>query len=287
MPKPALGKGLGALIPKSTVGGPPGGGDGSAGVMEIELSRITPNEFQPRKHFTDGPLEELAASIKSKGVIQPVVVRKNPGGGYELIAGERRYRASAMAGLKKIPAIVKDVAPVEALELALIENIQREELNPIETAEAFDRLIGEFGLKQDEMAEKVGKDRSTVSNFLRLLELPADCKRDMAEGMLSMGHAKAILSLDDPGRQLLLRREIITRGLSVREAEAMAKRMKAQGRIIKKKPAPSAQVSMLEDDLKRKLGTKVHIKAKGKGGAIVIEYYSSGELERLLDILRG
>lgn len=286
MPKPALGKGLGALIPKVAVGGPPGGGGGGDGVMEIELSRISPNEFQPRKSFTDGPLEDLAASIRSMGVIQPVVVRKKPGGGYELIAGERRYRASSMAGLKKIPAIIKDVAPVEALELALIENIQREELNPIETAEAFERLIGEFGLRQDEMAEKVGKDRSTVSNFLRLLELPADCKRDMAEGTLSMGHAKAILSVDGQGRQLQLRREILTRGLSVREAEAEAKRMRAPGRI-KMKSAPSAQVLMLEDELKRALGTKVHIKAKGRGGAIVIEYYSSGELERLLDVLRG
>jgi ParB family chromosome partitioning protein len=281
MPKPALGKGLGALIPSAPAAGP------QAGVMEIELSRITPNEYQPRKSFRDAALEELAASIKSKGVIQPVVVRKKPSGGYELIAGERRFRASRLAGLKAIPAIIKDVAPVDALELALIENIQREELNPIETAEAFDRLISEFGLKQDEMADKVGKERSTVANYLRLLDLPADCKRDLAEGTLTMGHAKAVLSLDTQARQLALRREILTRGLSVREAEAEARRMKAPGRLRKKKKEPSAQLAMLEDELKRALGTKVHIKAKGKGGSIEIEYYSPDELERLLDMLRG
>jgi len=280
MPKPALGKGLGALIPSAPASG------AASGVMEIELGRITPNRFQPRKNFRDDALGELAASIKSKGVIQPVIVRKKPDGGYELIAGERRFRASSLAGLKKIPAIVKEAAPAEALELALIENIQREELNPIETAEAFERLIGEFGLKQEEMAGKVGKDRSTVANYLRLLELPADCKRDLAEGALSMGHAKAILSLEGQPRRLALRREIITRGLSVREAEAEARRMKAPGRIRKKKE-PSAQLKMLEDELKRALGTRVHIKNKGKGGRIEIEYYSPEELERLLDLLRG
>ena len=283
MSKPALGRGLGALIPK----GPPAG-DAPGGVMEIELTRITPNEFQPRKTFSDGPLAELAASIKSKGVIQPVVVRKNKAGGYELIAGERRFRASKLAGLKKIPAIVKDVAPDEVLELALIENIQREELNPIETAEAYDRLIREFGLRQEEMADKVGKDRSTVANFLRLLELPGDVKRDLAEGAMSMGHAKAILSVDEPAKRMQLRREIITRGLSVREAEALARGMKAPGAMkARPKKAPAAQVAMLEDELKRALGTKVHIKAKGKGGKIEIEYYSPDELERLLDVLRG
>ena len=285
MSKPALGKGLGALIPA----GAPGTYIRAAleqGVMQLELARIVPNEFQPRKTFRDEALKELAASIKSKGVIQPVIVRKGADGGYQLVAGERRYRASLIAGLKNIPAIVKDVAPTEVLELALIENIQREDLNPVETAEAYDRLIREFKLSQEEMAGRVGKDRSTVTNFLRLLTLPPDVKRDLAEGALSMGHAKAILSLESKQKQMGLRREIISRGLSVREAESLARRMKAPGRVRVKKAA-SPQVSLLEDELKRKLGTKVHIRQKGKGGKIEIEYYSPDEFDRLLELLRG
>lgn len=286
MPKPALGKGLGALIPT----GVPGvsiSGAVPEGVTEIELTRITPNEYQPRKTFRDGPLAELAASIKQMGVIQPVIVRRKPGGGYELIAGERRFRASLLAGLKAIPAIVKDVVPAEALELALIENIQREDLNPVETAEAYDRLMREFKLTQERLAVRVGKERPTIANFLRLLTLPPDIKRDLAEGALSMGHAKAILSLEGAReKQMALRREIVSRGLSVREAEGAARRLKSPGRIVRKKE-PSAQVTMLEDELKRKLGTKVKIKQKGKRGSIEIDYYSADELERLLGILRG
>jgi ParB family transcriptional regulator, chromosome partitioning protein len=284
MPKPALGKGLGALIPAGAPGTFISGM--AAAETEIEISRITPNEYQPRKTFRDGPLAELAASIKSMGVIQPVIVRRRQEGGYELIAGERRYRASILAGLKKIPAIVKDVAPEEVLELALIENIQREDLNPVETAEAYDRLIREFALTQERLAERVGKERPTIANFLRLLTLPPDIKRDLAEGALSMGHAKAILSLEGAQKQMALRREIISRGLSVREAESAARRLKAPGRMIKKKE-PSAQVAMLENELKGKLGTKVHIKQKGKRGQVVIEYYSPEELDRVIGILRG
>jgi len=280
MSKSALGRGLGALIPKGT------GEAVQKGSALIEITRIVPNKYQPRKTFKDGPLKELADSIKKSGVIQPVVVRRREDGGYELIAGERRYRASMMAGLDKIPAVIKDVSPEEVLELALIENIQREDLNPVETAEAYNRLMKEFGLTQESMAEKVGKDRATVANYLRLVGLPADIKRDMAEGTISMGHAKAILALDAPQKQMALRREILTRGLSVREAEAMARRMKAPGRIVKKK-APSAQMAMLEDELKRALGTKVRIKPRGKGGSIEIEYYTDAEFDRLLETLRG
>jgi ParB family chromosome partitioning protein len=285
MSKSALGKGLGALIPP---GAPAkqAQAETAQGVMQIELNRITPNEYQPRKTFRDEALSELAASIKSKGVIQPVIVRKNADGGYQLVAGERRFRASMLAGMKNIPALVKDVAPTEVLELALIENIQREDLNPVETAEAYNRLIKEFKLSQEEMAGRVGKDRTTVTNFLRLLALPTDIKRDIADGTLTMGHAKAILSLESQHKQMTLRREIVSRGLSVREAESMARRMKAPGRVRVKKSA-SPQISMLEDELKRKFGTKVHIKQKGKGGRIEIEYYSGEELERLLEFLRG
>jgi len=281
MSKPALGKGLGALIP-------PRHAEYAVahGATELELSRITPNENQPRKSFKDEPLKGLAASIKANGVIQPVIVRRKEGGGYELIAGERRYRAAMMAGLTKIPAVVKDAAPAETLELALIENIQREDLNPVETAEAYDRLIRDHGLTQEGMAEKVGKDRSTIANFLRLLDLPSDIKRDIAEGSLSMGHAKAVLSLDSAQKRMALRREIISRGLSVREAESLARRLKAPGRITAPKERP-AQYAALEDEMKRFLGTKTKIVPKGKGGRIEIEYYSKDELDRLLEILRG
>jgi len=282
MSKPALGRGLAALIPK----GDEDASGAKRGWVEVEVSRIVPNQYQPRKTFKDGPLRELAESIKASGVIQPVVLRKKEGGGYELIAGERRYRASIMAGLDRVPAVIKDVSPGEVLELALVENIQREDLNPIETAHAYDRLMKEFGLTQERMAEKVGKDRATVANFLRLTGLPSEIQKDIAEGALSMGHAKAIMAAGSPARQMAMRREIITRGLSVREAEALAKRLKSPGQI-KKVKNPSAQVSMLEDELKRSLGTKVKIKPRGKGGSIEIEYYSASELDRLIDALRG
>ncbi len=286
MSKTALGRGLGALIP---AGAPGTFITGEAGVTEVELIRISASEYQPRKNFKDDAIASLAESIKSVGVIQPVILRKRSGGGYQLIAGERRFRAASMAGLTKIPAIVKDVSPAEVLEMALVENIQREDLNPIETAEAFDRLMNEFKLTQEDLSARVGKERSTVANFLRLLTLPADVKRDIAEGALNMGHAKAILSLDSAGKQMALRREIISRGLSVREAENTAKKLKAPGRIIKKKGAdsPPAQIMMLEDELKKHLGTKVHIRRKGKRGSINIEFYSDAELERLLEFLRG
>ncbi len=284
MSKTSLGKGLGALIPAGSPGMLLKGTGG--GATEVELHRIIASEYQPRKNFKDDAIASLAESIKSVGVIQPVILRRRDEGGYQLIAGERRFRAAALAGLTRIPAIVKDVSPAEVLEMALVENIQREDLNPIETAEAYERLVGEFKLTQEELSAKVGKERSTVANFLRLLTLPSEVKRDLAEGDLSMGHAKAILSLDAASKQMALRREIISRGLSVREAEGAAKRLKAPGHVIKKKE-PSAQMAMLEDELKKKLGTKVKIKRKGKRGSINIEFYSDAELDRLLEFLRG
>ncbi|MGC2423872.1 MAG: ParB/RepB/Spo0J family partition protein [Nitrospirota bacterium] len=288
MSKTSLGKGLGALIPAGSPGMLLKGTGG--GATEVELHRIIASEYQPRKNFKDDAIASLAESIKSVGVIQPVILRRRDEGGYQLIAGERRFRAAALAGLTRIPAIVKDVSPAEVLEMALVENIQREDLNPIETAEAYERLVGEFKLTQEELSAKVGKDRSTVANFLRLLTLPPEVKRDLAEGALTMGHAKAILSLDAASKQMALRREIISRGLSVREAEGAAKRLKAPGHVVKKKGAnspPSAQMEMLEDELKKKLGTKVKIKRKGKRGSINIEFYSDAELDRLLEFLRG
>jgi ParB family chromosome partitioning protein len=278
MQKQALGKGLGALIP-----------DLSAldskerkalGIHEIELDKIIPNEYQPRKHFDDEKLKELAASIKEQGVIQPVIVHRS-GSGYQLIAGERRWRASRIAGLKTIPALVKEATKRELIEMALIENIQREDLNPIEAAEAYKRLQDEFKLTQEDLAKRVGKERSTVTNFLRILGLPKEVKLELATGALSMGHAKALLSLERVRDQLQAATSIIKKGLSVREAEAFAAKMKNPAK--EKKTRPNPELKAVEEKLRKSLGTKVSITAKAKGGHIVIEYYSDEELDRILE----
>ncbi|HUI68427.1 MAG TPA: ParB/RepB/Spo0J family partition protein [Nitrospirota bacterium] len=278
MQKQALGKGLGALIP-----------DLSAlddkekkalGINEIELDKIVPNEYQPRKVFNDEKMKELAASIKEQGVIQPVIVHR-AGGGYQLIAGERRWRASRLAGLKTIPALVKEATKRELLEMALIENIQREDLNPLEAAEAYKRLQDEFKLTQEDLAKRVGKERSTVTNFLRLLGLPKEIKQELATGSLSMGHAKALLSLERVRDQMQAAVMIVKKGLSVREAEALAARFKNPPK--EKKARLSHELKSVEEKLKKALGTKVSIIAKSKGGRIVIEYYSAEELDRIID----
>jgi ParB family chromosome partitioning protein len=270
--KTALGKGLGALIPEQ-----------GREVIEVELSRVVTGSEQPRRAFNDERLKELAASIKEKGVIQPVVVKREGGGRFMLIAGERRYRASQLVGLKKIPAIVREAEPEDALEIALIENLQREDLNPLETAHAFDKLIEKFGLSQEQVAAKVGKDRATVANYLRLLNLPEEIKRLLREGKLSMGHAKAILSMEGEERQLLAARDIVKSGLSVRASEKLS-RTKAKKKSSTP-PARDPDVVSLEQKLITHLGTKVAINSKGQKGSITIEYYSLEELERLLDVL--
>ncbi|MDO8281414.1 MAG: ParB/RepB/Spo0J family partition protein [Thermodesulfovibrionia bacterium] len=273
--KPALGKGLSALIPEQKQ---------SSGILELDINIITPNEYQPRRFFDDKALDDLVSSIREKGVIQPVIVRRISDRAYELIAGERRWRASKKAGLDKIPAIVKEAAPAEALELALIENIQREDLNPLETAEAFQRLIKDFSLTHDELSKKVGKDRATVTNYLRILKLPSEVKRWIAEGSLSIGHAKALLQIDDPIAQTAAARKIIKNGLSVREAEALSK--KTSNSRPKPKASRDPQIASLEEKLIQSLGTKVRLIHKSKkGGKIEIEYYSLEELDRLLEIL--
>ncbi len=278
MQKVALGKGLGALIPDlSTLDD---NERKALGITEIELDKIIPNEYQPRKTFNDDKLNELAASIKEQGVIQPIIVHK-AGSGYQLIAGERRWRASRLAGLKSIPAIVKEATKRELLEMALIENVQREDLNPLEAAEAYKRLQDEFKLTQDDLAKRVGKERSTVTNFLRLLGLPKEVKQEIASGLLSMGHAKAILSLERTRDQILAAALIIKKGLSVREAEALSTRLRKPSK--EKKTVQNQEINFVEERLRKALGTKVSISPKSKGGRIVIEYYSSEELDRLLD----
>jgi ParB family chromosome partitioning protein len=272
--KTALGKGLGSLLP-----------DRAEDIIAIDVDRIIPGEQQPRKVFKDTALKELAASIKEKGVLQPIIVSRTEDGTFRLIAGERRWRAASMAGLKKIPAMVKDVSSADSLEIALIENIQREDLNPLEMAEAFHRLIKDFNLSQEELSVRVGKERATVANYLRLLKLPDEIKSFVNDGTLTMGHARAILSIEGRPSQVEAARRIIHKGLSVREAENLAKTWGAEGkkksRVRKKDP----QIESLQEKLIHSLGTKVRIHHKGKKGSIEIEYYSLDELERLLDIL--
>lgn len=276
--KTALGKGLSALIQEKGK---------TEGILELDISTIVPNEYQPRKAFKDDALKELASSIKEKGVIQPIIVRKDTDNTFKLITGERRWRAAKMAGLTKLPAIVKDAAPAETLELALIENIQREDLNPLEAAEAFHRLINDFNLTHDDLSRKIGKDRATVTNYLRILKLPSEIKAWIAEGYLSIGHAKALLQIENVMAQLDAARKIIKKGLSVREAEALSKKPSSASVSARKTHAwKDPQIASLEDSLKQSLGTKVRLIHKGKkGGKIEIEYYSLDELDRLLEIL--
>jgi ParB family chromosome partitioning protein len=273
--KTALGKGLESLLPDKT-----------QEIINIDLTRIIPGDQQPRRVFRDAALRELAASIKEKGVLQPVIVTRTGDGTFRLIAGERRWRASGLAGLKKIPAIIKDVASADSLEIALIENIQREDLNPVETADAFHRLMQDFKLTQEELSAKVGKDRATVANYLRLLKLPEEIRSFVNDGSLSMGHAKAILSIDGKPNQLEAARRIIHKGLSVRETESLAKKLasgEGKKKVVHQKK--DAQIASLEEKLARHLGTKVRLFHKGKKGRIEIEYYSLDELDRLIDIL--
>jgi ParB family chromosome partitioning protein len=271
--KTALGKGLEALIPEK-----------GEEVVYLDLDRIFPGEQQPRKTFKDDSLKELAASIKEKGILQPVIVSRVGDGSFRLVTGERRWRAASLAGLKKIPALIKNVASKDSLEIALIENIQREDLNPIETAEAFSKLIIEFNLTQEELSDRVGKERATIANYLRLLKLPEEVKGFIYNGSLSMGHAKAILALEGKAHQIDTARKIIKKSLSVREAESLAKKISSPP---KARASRDAQISSLEEKLIRGLGTKVRIITRGKKGKIEIEYYSFEELERLLDILLG
>jgi len=278
MQKQALGKGLGALIPDlSSLDDKE---RKALGINEIELEKIVPNEYQPRKHFDDEKLRELASSIKEQGVIQPIIVHKM-NSGYQLIAGERRWRAARLAGLKTIPALVKEATKRELLEMALIENIQREDLNPLEAAEAYKRLQDEFKLTQDDLAKRVGKERSTVTNFLRILGLPKEVKHEIATGSISMGHAKALLSLERIRDQIRAASLIVKKGLSVREAEAIATRLKNPPK--EKKIRQSHELKAVAEKLTKSLGTKVSISAKAKGGRIVIEYYSADELDRILE----
>ena len=273
--KTALGRGLDALIPET-----------GSEIINLQITKVIPNKRQPRKTFNDDALKELAISIQEKGVIQPVIVTKMNDGSYTLIAGERRWRAATLAGLKKIPAIVKKVDDRDSLEIALIENIQREDLNPIEMAKAFEHLLYTYEMTQEDLSDRIGKDRATIANYMRLLKLPDDVRRLVSEERLSMGHAKAILAVQPVKKQSELARIAVKKGLSVREVEELA-RVKEKDKPKKKfaRIAPDPHVKDIEDRLRKNLGTRVKIDHKNKKGKIIIEYYSLDELNRLLEIL--
>ncbi|MFQ5950380.1 MAG: ParB/RepB/Spo0J family partition protein, partial [Nitrospiria bacterium] len=266
MERKALGKGLGltALLPAAETG--------KEMVREIEVDKIIPNRYQPRQNFDHDALASLAASLRRHGLVQPITVRKEANGKFELIAGERRWRAARMAGLSKIPALVKGVQDRDLMEWALLENIQREDLNPIEKAQAYARLISQFSLTQEEIAARIGIDRSSVANFLRLLQLPEPLWKEIAEERLTMGHAKALLSLEKKGDRLRLAEEIKAKGLSVRQAEAIAQKRR-DARSAKRpnvESATTSEILEIEGRLRLALGTKVRLRPRKKGGRIEI-----------------
>lgn len=278
----ALGKGLSALIPeKAPI-------DKPDNVTYVKTSDIRENTFQPRTKFNDAKLSDLVASIKEKGVLQPILVRKKDKG-YEVIAGERRLRAARALAMDEVPVVIKSVDDKEALVLALVENIQREELNAIEEAHAYQRLVDEFNYTQDIVAQSVGKDRSTIGNSLRLLKLPLEIQNAVSDDVLSMGHARALLSIDDAHTQKKLFEHTAKKGLSVRELENLIK--SESGKAGRKRRNVASQhkdvyLASLEDDLQKTLGTKVRILAQKKRGKIVIEYYSNADLERITEIIK-
>lgn len=276
-----LGKGLSVLIRQNSLEEV----EKSKDFIELELSRIVPNQYQPRIEFNSKELEELAASIQANGVIQPVMVRMKGPNQYELVAGERRFRASQMAGLVKIPAYIKNISDQKMLEYALIENIQRSDLNPLEEARAYDRLLKEFDLTQERIAKQVGKERSSVANSLRLLELPKEVRDLISEGKISVGHAKILMTIPARDHQIALAHQIIEKGISVRQADLLAKKI-TQPKHTRSRKKEALWVD-LEDRLKRSLGTKVSIESGRKGGKIMIEYYSPEDLERLMEIMLG
>lgn len=278
MARKALGRGLDALIPgraRDAQSGPR--------LAEIAIEQIRPNPRQPRDHFDEAALDAIASSLTKHGMLQPVVLRAI-GDGYELIAGERRWRAAQRAGLAKIPAVIRDATPRESLELAIIENVQREDLNAIEEAQAYRLLVDEMSLTQEQVAERVGRDRSTVANYLRLLKLPAAVQELIVVGALSMGHARALLGVEDAVALRRLAEEVAAKGLSVRQTEALAKAKPGRSGKIRHKTAKDPDVAAAESRLSRALGAPVAIRGKDKG-KLEIRFSSLDELNRLYDLL--
>lgn len=286
MGRKVLGRGLSALIGEDT--------SNSTGeeLLQIDLDLIEPNSEQPRTRFTETNLEELAQSIRANGLVQPIVVRRR-GLKYQLVAGERRWRAAQIAGLQKIPAMVKEVADEKLLELALIENIQRQELNAIEEAKAYKKLIETVGLTQEMLAERVGKNRTVITTFMRLLKLPDDVQKLVEEEKITAGHGRALLMVDDADKQRRVARSIMEMSLSVRETEKAVKRLaKSESEVTEHKevtPKIDANVKAAETKLRRRFSTQVSIvpDGKGTGGKISLEYYSESDLDRIFQIMMG
>ena len=280
MERKALGKGIGALIPEREL-------NAKNEIIYVQTEQIRPNPFQPREEFNQEHITELAQSIKEKGVIQPLLVRRR-GDSYELIAGERRLRASKSLGLKELPVIVKEVDDKDSLEFALIENIQRESLNPIEEAHAYQHLIDKFQVTQEKISEGLGKARTTIANTLRLLKLPHEIQDEMKKGRISFAHGRALLEVEDENRQRKLTQEIISRGLSVRELENLIKAQRPKG--IRRRNLNTTRepyIAVLEEEMQNCLSTKVRITKMKKRGHIYIEFYSQEDLERITGIIRG
>lgn len=275
--KRGLGKGLGALIETEDTN--------NSGVIEVKLNDIEPNVSQPRKYFDDEKLAQLAESIKQHGVVQPLIVARS-GSTYRIVAGERRWRAARLAGLQTVPVIVRDFSDRKIMEVALIENIQREDLNPIEEAEAYNKLIDEYGMTQEEISSTVGKSRSAVANSLRLLSLQEKLKELIISGEITSGHARALLAIGDKTMQMKAAEDIMKRGLSVRETEALVKKLTTR-KVSKKQKEDNVEIKAIEDRLREIFGTKVQILNNKKKGKILIEYYSVDELDRIITMIEG
>jgi len=283
-PKKGLGRGLSALIPNASEPKVEPRADSST--LEVALDRITPSPFQPRRTFDEGKIEELAASIRNQGIIQPLVVRPK-GEDFELIAGERRWRAAMKAGLTRVPVVVRDADDHEALQLALVENLQREDLNPIEEANGYRRLQEEFQWNQEEMAERVGKSRPAVANSIRLLGLPAEVQQEVSAGNLPAGQARALLGLHTEPLIISACREVIAKGLSTRETEKMVRHLITGRKRRRSVPLIDPDLKSIVEELQRSLGTRVRLlpKARSAKGKIEIEYYTSADLERIIQTI--
>jgi len=279
MKKQALGKGIRAFVPEEF------GILKDERLADVPIGQVKPNPMQPRKKFDDAAIQELARSIKASGVLQPIVVVPEADH-YKIIIGERRWRAAQRAGLQKVPVLIKNVPKAQQVEISLIENLQREDLNPIEVAQAYEQLMKEMGLTQQELADKVGLDRSTVANTLRLLKLPDEVQEMLALSRLAMGHARALLALDDPARQLALARQIVSGNLSVRQVEAQVQGKKKKS-PAKRKGGFDAELKALQEDMIRVLGTKVEVAGSRVRGTIRIFYFSLDELNRIYDLMKG
>ncbi len=278
--KPALGRGLGSLLPDIDIVE-----NSSKEYFLCDIELIRSNRYQPRRRFSKDELDELSRSIKEQGMIQPLLVRKDASG-YELIAGERRLRASKIAGLDKVPVVIKDISDEKMLEISIVENIQREDLNAMEEAEAYHRLMIEFNSTQDQVALRVGKSRSTIANFLRLRQLPEEIKSGIMDNSLTMGHARALLGAGTSAQQRAAWRAVVSKGLSVRETETLIKRLKAE-KIKPKKSKPGSEeihLKNLAEDFSRCLGAKVQIKKHGQKGKVVIDFYTNDDLDRLISL---